>query len=35
MNADDIRFLSYYLIQKDWDIHLIDRRTDERQLEIL
>ncbi|CAF1043745.1 unnamed protein product [Rotaria sordida] len=33
MNADDIRFLSYYLIPKDWTIHLIDRRTDEKQFE--
>jgi hypothetical protein len=34
MNADDIRFLSYYLIPKDWIIHLIDRRTNEKQLEV-
>jgi hypothetical protein len=34
MNADDIRFLSYYLIPKDWNIHLIDRKTDEKQLEV-
>ncbi|CAF1266772.1 unnamed protein product [Adineta steineri] len=33
MNADDIRFLSYYLIPTDWNIHLIDRRTNEKQLE--
>ncbi|CAF4561312.1 unnamed protein product [Rotaria sp. Silwood1] len=33
MNADDIRLLSYYLIPKEWTIHLIDRRTDEKQLE--
>jgi hypothetical protein len=35
MNADDIRSLSYYLIPKDWIIHLIDRKTDEKQLEII
>ncbi len=35
MNADDIRFLPYYLIPKDWNIHLIDRRTNEKQLEVI
>ncbi len=35
MNADDIRLLSYYLIPKGWNIHLIDRRTDEKQLEVI
>jgi hypothetical protein len=34
MNADDIRFLSYYLIPKDWIIHVIDRRTNEKELEV-
>jgi len=34
MNADDIRLLSYYLIPKDWNIHLIDQRTNEKQLEV-
>jgi hypothetical protein len=34
MNADDIRFLPYYLIPKDWNIHLIDQRTNEKQLEV-
>ncbi|CAF1460068.1 unnamed protein product [Adineta ricciae] len=33
MNADEIRFLSYYLIPTDWKIHLIDPRTNETQLE--
>ena len=35
MNADDIRFLSYYLIPNDWNIHLIDRKTNEKQLEVI
>ena len=34
MNTDDIRFLSFYLIPKDWKIYLIDRKTDEKQLEV-
>lgn len=34
MNADEIRFLSYYLIPKDWNIHLVDQRTNEKQLEV-
>ncbi len=35
MNADEIRLLPYYLIPKDWNIHLIDRKTDEKQLEVM
>ncbi|UJR10183.1 hypothetical protein I4U23_014398 [Adineta vaga] len=33
MNADEIRFLSYYLIPTDWNIHLIDGKTNKNQLE--
>jgi hypothetical protein len=35
MNTDEIRFLSYYLIPKDWNIHLIDRKINEKQLEVM
>ncbi|CAF1255581.1 unnamed protein product [Rotaria magnacalcarata] len=35
MNASDIRFLSHYLIPKDWTVHFIDRRTDKKQLEVV
>jgi hypothetical protein len=34
MNTDEIRFLTYYFIPKDWKIHLIDRNTNEKQLEV-
>jgi hypothetical protein len=35
MNTDEIRFLTYYFIPKDWKIHLIDRNTNEKQLEVI
>ena len=35
MNAEDIRCLPYYLIPKDWEIHLIHPKTDEQQLQVI
>ena len=34
-DPEDIRCLSYYLIPKDWKIHLINPKTDEKQLEVI
>jgi hypothetical protein len=34
MNTDEIRCLARYFIPKDWKIYLIDRNTNEKQLEV-
>lgn len=34
-DPEDIRCLPYYLIPKDWKVHLINPKTDEKQLEVM